>query len=137
MKKWIFFSAVLLIVLACGKGGDNTSSGKFSKDDAMLAGEGIYNRVCFTCHQGEGKGLGGIYPPLAAADYLNEDVDRAIKGLIYGQKGEMAVNGVIYNGEMPPQDLTDEEIADVLTYVYNSWGNNGTVVTTKMVAKHR
>jgi nitrite reductase (NO-forming) len=137
MKKTTVLFVIILFAMACGSNHNDKSSDGFNKEDAMLAGAGIYERVCYTCHQGEGKGLGGIYPPLAASDYLNEDVDRAIKGLIYGQKGEMIVNGIVYDGEMPPQDLTDEEIADVLTFVYNSWGNNETVVTPEMVAKHR
>ena len=82
-------------------------------------------------------GVPNTFPPLAKSDYLNADVNKVIDGLIHGNQGEMVVNGVTYNGVMPPQALSDEEMADVLTYVYNSWENNPQEVTTEMVAARR
>lgn len=104
-------------------------------DDRINAGKEIYNTTCLACHQAEGQGIPAAFPPLAASDYLNEDVNRAIDAVLHGKTGEITVNGEVYNSVMTPQDLSDEEIADVLTFVYNSWENNKTEVTTEMVTE--
>lgn len=106
-----------------------------SPAERIKLGKQVYSQTCFACHQAEGQGIAGAFPPLANADYLNEDVDRAIDIVLHGLTGEITVNGEKYNSIMTAQTLTDEEVANVLTYVYNSWGNNKTVVTPEMVAK--
>jgi len=98
-------------------------------------GKQIYSQTCFACHQGEGQGIAGAFPPLANSDYLNADVDRAINIVLHGKTGEITVNGNKFNSVMTAQTLTDEEVANVLTFVYNSWGNNKTEVTPTMVLK--
>ena len=92
-------------------------------------------QTCFACHQAEGQGIPNAFPPLAKSDYLNADVDRAIGIVLHGKTGEITVNGQKYNSVMTKQMLSSAEIANVLTYVYNSWGNSGKVVTTDMVEK--
>jgi nitrite reductase (NO-forming) len=74
---------------------------------------------------------------LAKSDYLNKDVNRAIKGVVKGLTGPITVNGTKFNGAMPAQALSDQQIADALTYVYSSWGNNKTKVTPAMVKAQR
>jgi nitrite reductase (NO-forming) len=101
----------------------------------MEKGKRVYSQTCFACHQAEGQGLPGVFPPLAKSDYLMADKARAIRGVIKGQTGEMTVNGQKYNGVMPPVMLNDEQIAQVLTYVMNSWGNTGDIVTVEEVQK--
>lgn len=103
--------------------------------ERIKLGKQVYSQTCFACHQGEGQGIPTAFPPLANADYLNADVDRAIDIVLHGMTGEITVNGEKYNSIMTAQTLTDEEIANVLTYVYNSWGNNKTEVTPEMVLK--
>ncbi|MCB0321868.1 MAG: nitrite reductase, copper-containing, partial [Bdellovibrionales bacterium] len=71
------------------------------------------------------------------SDYLNADVDRAIGVVLNGLSGEITVNGKKYQSVMPAQVLTDEEVASVMTYIYNSWDNNGTEVTVEQVKKNR
>jgi len=100
-----------------------------SKSERIELGKQIYSQTCFACHQGEGQGIAGAFPPLAKSDYLNADVDRAIGIMLHGKTGEITVNGEKYNSVMTAQTLTDEEAANVLTYIYNSWDNNGTEVT--------
>ena len=94
-------------------------------------------QTCFACHQAEGQGIAGAFPPLAESDYLNEDVNRSIDVVLKGLQGEITVNGETYNSAMPAQNLSDEEIANVLTYVYNSWGNSKKEVKAKEVAQRR
>jgi len=105
----------------------------------LTAGEEVYTTVCTACHQADGNGLAGAFPPLAGSDYLMADKERAIKQVINGSEGEIVVNGETYNGVMPPQGeaLNDQQIADVLNYVYHSWGNEGEVVTPEEVAAAR
>jgi len=106
-----------------------------SKAERIVLGKQIYSQTCFACHQGEGQGIAGAFPPLASSDYLNEDVERAIKIVLQGKTGEITVNGDKYNSVMTAQTLTDEEVANVMTYIYNSWDNNKTEVTPNMVSK--
>lgn len=103
--------------------------------ERVKLGKQIYSQTCFACHQGEGQGIVSAFPPLANSDYLNADVDRAIDIVLNGTSGEMTVNGEKYNSVMTAQNLTDEEVANVLTFIYNSWGNNKTEVTPVMVTK--
>jgi len=100
-------------------------------------GKAVFARTCIACHQATGAGIPGAFPPLAKSDYLNKDLNRAIKQVIKGSNGVIVVNGVKFNGAMPAQALNDKDIADVLTYVYSSWGNNKSVVTPAMVVAQR
>ncbi len=95
----------------------------FTLADRVREGERIYNQTCMACHQSNGQGLPGVFPPLAGSDFLKADHDRAIAIVINGLQGEIEVNGKPYNQIMTPQNLTDEQIANVLSFVMNSWGN--------------
>lgn len=100
-------------------------------------GKKVYARTCLACHQSEGQGIPAAFPPLAKSDYLNADVNRSIDVVLHGLTGEIKVNGETFNSVMTAQNLTDQEVADVLTYVYNSWDNNKTQVHPSDVKKLR
>ena len=100
-------------------------------------GEEVYKQTCQACHQANGEGLPNAFPPLAKSDYLIADKTRAIKQILKGSSEEIVVNGQKFNGTMPPQSLTDEQVADVLNYALNSWGNNGGTVTIDEVKLQR
>lgn len=106
-----------------------------SFEEQMKFGKQAYMQTCFACHQGEGQGIPNAFPPLAKSDYLNADVDRAIGVVLNGLTGKITVNGEKYNSVMTRQLLSSDEVANVMTYVYNSWGNSGQVVTKAMVEK--
>ncbi|MCG2460688.1 copper-containing nitrite reductase [Flavobacteriaceae bacterium F89] len=108
-----------------------------SLEEQMEFGKSTYMQTCFACHQSEGQGIPNAFPPLAKSDYLNADVDRAIGIVLHGLSGEITVNGKKYNSVMTAQTLNDDEIANVLTYVYHSWGNSKKVVTPAMVKEVR
>ena len=150
----IFFLAIGLIFFACG--GDSSSEGtegsaetaaeapasNAALDESIKRGEAVYAGagICFTCHMGDGKGQANLFPPLAGSDYLMGDRERAILQVLNGATGEMVVNGVTYNGAMPAMGMTlnDEQVADVLNYVTNSWGNeNAEMFTPDAVAALR
>ncbi|KYG73024.1 copper-containing nitrite reductase [Roseivirga echinicomitans] len=110
---------------------------ELSLAERLNLGKSVYQQTCFACHQPEGQGIPTIFPPLAKADYLNADVNRAIDVVLHGKSGEITVNGTKYNSVMTKQTLTDTEIASVLTYVYNNWGNSKKEVTSAMVKSRR
>lgn len=108
-----------------------------TKAEKMALGKKVYSSSCFACHQSSGEGIANAFPPLAKSDYLNKDVNRAIHTILYGLSGEILVNGKKYSSQMPAQVLSDKEVAGVLTFIYNSWGNNGTEVTEAQVKASR
>lgn len=116
-------------------GGDQpeVSSGTKTLAEKMESGKQIYAKTCFACHQANGEGIPNAFPPLAESDYLNDDVNRAIDIVLNGKTGEITVNGQKYNSVMTKQAISSDEVADVLTYIYNSWGNNKTNVTRSQV----
>jgi len=93
-------------------------------EESIKRGKEVYVLNCQNCHMEDGKGTPEINPPLADADYLKKPADTLIEVILKGQSGEVVVNGQKYNIAMPAQEyLTDIQIADVLNYVRNSWGN--------------
>lgn len=112
---------------------DNKPAPTKSPNQNIEKGKAVFAKTCIACHQANGQGIPNAFPPLAKSDYLNKDVKRAIHQVIKGSSGPIVVNGKTFNGTMPPQNLSDQEIADVLTYVYSSWGNNKSKVTPAMV----
>ncbi len=103
--------------------------------DRIERGRRVYQANCIACHQSEGQGIPGAFPPLAASDFLNADLNRAISTVARGLDGEITVNGAKYNNVMPGLGLGHEQIANVLTFVLNSWGNSGGEVTPERVAE--
>lgn len=104
---------------------------------SISRGKEIYKENCITCHLGNGEGVKGTFPPLAKADYLLKTPDKAIASVKFGLKGKIVVNGIAYQNMMPAPGLENDEIADVMNYILNSWGNKSgkPMITTKMVAE--
>jgi mono/diheme cytochrome c family protein len=100
-----------------------------SKAERIELGRRLFTSICAACHQPTGRGLPNVFPPLAGSDFLNADKERAIQIVIHGRQGEVIVNGMKFNNSMPSFPLTDQDIANVLTFVYNSFGNSGLAVT--------
>ena len=113
----------------------NPAIAGLTKEMQVEKGKQVYMGLCFACHQVDGKGLPGAFPPLAGSDYMLADRDRAIRTVLKGMTGPVTVNGVTFNSAMPPQEavLTDAQIADVLTYVFNAFGNTGDAFTRDQV----
>jgi len=99
----------------------------------MEHGKQLYFKNCFICHQLNGQGTPGVYPPLAKSDLLKTDPQRGIRIICEGLNGEIVVNGKKYNNSMPPVVLDDREVADLITYILNSWGNAGGAITAETV----
>lgn len=124
--------STIFALVSCG-GETNTStenSNTSSESTPYKGGKIIYQKTCITCHQADGRGMQGTYPPLAGSDYLLADKYRAIRQVIKGSSNKITVNGNTYQSIMTPQGLNDSDIAQVLNYVYHSFGNDGFTVTT-------
>jgi putative membrane-bound dehydrogenase-like protein len=106
------------------------------------AGETIYEMACLPCHQPEGKGLPGVYPPLAGSEWVRGDASRLIKFVLHGLSGPITVANQTYGGPnsvpMPSMaGLSDEQIADVLTFVRGEFGGKSSPVTSDQVKETR
>ncbi|MEX0289644.1 MAG: c-type cytochrome [Flavobacteriaceae bacterium] len=106
--------------------------------EEVSEGQAIYYKYCSACHQIGGKGARGRFPPLAGTDWVTGDKERLIKVILEGLEGPIEVNGKQYSAVMPQHSfLSDEEIADVLTYIRSDFGNDADAVTVDEVAKLR
>ena len=108
-----------------------------TKEERVKLGAAVFANNCQACHQATGEGVPDAFPPLAKSDYLNANKVRAIKTVTGGLETKLTVNGHEFNGVMPAWSLSDEDIADVLTYVYNTWGNSGFDVAPEEVKAYR
>jgi nitrite reductase (NO-forming) len=109
-----------------------------TKEIQVEKGKQVFMQTCFVCHQVDGQGIPSQIPPLAKSDFLMADKERSIRGVLMGQSGEMTVNGKLYNGQMIPLNyLSDDDVANVLTYVRNSFGNSGEAVNVAEVRRIR
>lgn len=107
-----------------------------TKEESIVAGEEIYQDFCLQCHLTTGVGVSGVFPPLKDSDYLMNNIDKSIAGIKFGLKGEIVVNDEIYDGVMAKQGLDNEEIADVMNYILNQWGNSfDAQITTQQVSE--
>ena len=113
-----------------------TAAGSF--EELMAAGKAAYEANCAACHQANGEGLPGAFPPLAASDYLEGKREDVLAVALFGLSGPITVNDQEYNAVMPSMGhLSDAELAAAMTYVFNAWGNEYAAVTPEEVAALR
>lgn len=110
-----------------------------TKEIQVQKGKAVYMQTCFVCHQPDGVGVANQIPPLAKSDFLaGLTKDDYIRGVLMGRNGRITVNGKDYNATMVPLNyLNDDQVANVLTYVRNSFGNSGDAVNVDDVRKVR
>jgi mono/diheme cytochrome c family protein len=102
-------------------------------------GQEIYLSRCMSCHQTNGEGVQGVFPPLAESEYVSGDKGVLVRMILNGLSGDVEVKGTTYSGMMPPWGgfLNDEQIAQVLTYIRSSFGNDAEAISTEEVASVR
>jgi mono/diheme cytochrome c family protein len=102
-------------------------------------GEGLYNSRCASCHQTSGQGVTGVFPPLDQSRWVTEAKGVFIRILLHGVEGEIEVRGAVYNGNMPAwgAQLSDAELAAIMTYVRTNWSNDAGPITADEVAAVR
>jgi mono/diheme cytochrome c family protein len=105
----------------------------------VVDGTLVYVGVCQTCHQANGQGVAGQYPPLVSSEWLTRDAETPVRVVLYGLEGPISVRGVGYDNKMPHffDKLADDEVAAVVTHVRTSWGNAAPPVTEELVASIR
>jgi mono/diheme cytochrome c family protein len=106
---------------------------------ATADGHAVYENRCAACHQATGQGLPGAFPPLAGSEFVLGEAERVVRIVLHGLSGPVTVKGQTFNGAMPAwaDQLSDAEIAAVLTYVRSSFGNAAPAVTSDVVAAQR
>lgn len=135
--RWYAWVILLGTLGSCGGTSDTHGMDRRTRikfEQYMAEGEELYAVHCLNCHQDRGQGLAQLYPPLAASDYLLADIPRAACIIKYGQAEEIVVNGTTYYQKMNAfSKLTNLEIAEILTYITNSWGNEAGIQPVKEV----
>lgn len=106
---------------------------------ALVSGASVYSNRCAACHQATGLGLPGAFPPLAGSEYVLGEEERVVRIVLHGLMGPVTVQGQAFNGAMPAwvDQMSDGEIAAVLTYIRSSWGNGAEAITAERVARER
>jgi mono/diheme cytochrome c family protein len=108
------------------------------KEESIHRGEEVYIYYCQKCHMPDGKGVENLYPPLAGSDYLFNNINQSIKIVMLGSDTDIVVLGKTHDMDMDPVYLSDKEIADVMNYILNSWGNTyDGIITEENVAALR
>ncbi|GAB4018952.1 c-type cytochrome [Spirosoma koreense] len=126
LQRLLLFS-VFLSSLAC------QTEEEIKRQRYITEGILVYKNNCANCHQEKGEGLSALYPPIAKSDFLKHK-NTVICLIRYGQQGPIVVNGRPYNRPMPPQpQLSDLEVAELVTYIYNEWGNEKKLTGVKEV----
>jgi cytochrome c551 len=123
-------------LFSCSGAGKNDKQNDPKFQQYYNQGELLFQKNCSNCHQKDGSGLGRLYPPLDTSDFMKKNFEDVICLIRYGKKGELIVNGVTFNQPMPGiPSLTDLEIAEIATYIYNSWSHQrGLVEVTEVSA---
>ncbi len=138
MRNFFFFGSVSVVLMVWlvlqGCSSSNQRDTKFQQ--YYVSGEQLYVQHCSNCHQKNGSGLGLVYPPLAKSDYMEQNVEQVLCLMKYGQAGEISVNGNVYNKEMKGIfSLTDLEVAEIATYIYNTWQHEKGMIDISDVTK--
>lgn len=156
-KRSLFVSTLILLATWCCVACNGTGADRQEANDAQLAdslassendtptltagmeaGKVVYEQYCMTCHQANGKGVSGLNPPLAGTDYVTGDKRRLIDIILQGSNVGLEVNGMVYSNAMPAHSfLDDQAIADVLSYIRNSFGNQADTVSMEEVSNAR
>ena len=115
-----------------------TSNLPASTAEIELPGKAVYDKYCLVCHQADGSGVPNMHPPLGPGSWVGHDPKELVAIMMKGLSGKIEVNGEVYKNFMPSHALlTDKEIADVLTYIRTSFGNDFEPVTADLVTKIR
>ncbi|WP_276367008.1 cytochrome c [Chryseolinea sp. H1M3-3] len=125
---------VCVLCLGCTSNSSNENTPKF--EQYFIQGKQLYLSHCSNCHQENGKGLGLLYPPLDTSDYMQSQMENVLCLIRNGKKGELIVNGKKFNQPMPGiSTLSDLEVAEIATYIYNSWSHQHGLIDVKFASE--
>ncbi|WP_422359265.1 c-type cytochrome [Reichenbachiella sp.] len=132
--KFIVLGLALVVLVNCRPENRYSGSEAIKFDQYMFQGEQLYMAHCLNCHQKDGSGLGKLIPPLST-DFVSKQKELSICGIKHGLEGPITINGITYQGVMPSNPrLTPLEIAEIMTYISNSWGNDFGMINTAEVS---
>jgi mono/diheme cytochrome c family protein len=122
-----------------GAGGATAAGGAAALPAAAVSGQAVFESRCSACHQANGQGLPGAFPPLAGSEYVLGEEERVVRIVLHGLQGPVTVKGQAFNGAMPAwaDVMSDAAIAAVLTYIRSSWGNSAEAIAVEKVAEQR
>ncbi len=124
MKKIAIVCSAICLFWACD------SAEEIKRKQYIAEGFELYKLNCANCHQADGTGLGKLYPPIKNSDYLLKNKAAVVASMRYGLADSIVVNGRGYHHAMPANDkLTNMEIAEITTFLYNQWGNEKTITS--------
>lgn len=129
MKKLLTF-CLLAMIFGCKNSSEEKTAAVSQQEfpaemkESISRGAQVYNNFCASCHLSNGEGIEGVFPPLANSNWIKEKQKESIHAVKYGLRGPIKVNGVAYDNLMPDLGLSDGEVADVMNYINNSWGNS-------------
>ncbi len=140
----LIVSAVFIV--SCGSNKTSNNESVIEQPDTKTTvaksnvhpGKKVYDSVCLACHMANGSGVPGMFPPLIESDFVNGDPAKLIDIVLNGVEGEIEVKGEVYNNVMPPNpNLTNDQIADVLTFVRSNFGNSAGAISPEDVQNVR
>ena len=137
LETYFLLSSFFFLLLSCSSKPESkptTASTKFQQ--YIIQGETLYGKNCSNCHQKTGTGLGLLYPPLNKSDFMDNHFEEVICLMKNGKEGEVMVNGKSFNKNMKGiSTLTDLEIAEIATYIYNTWEHQRGIVDVQEVSR--
>jgi len=129
----LFFDFFLF---SCTSGSENTTTYSPKFQQYYVQGEVLYKKYCSNCHQINGKGLRRLFPPIDQSDFMDNNLTEVICIIKYGKQGSLLVNGIDYNMVMKGNPaLTELEVAEIATYIYNTWSNQRGLIDVMDVSK--
>jgi mono/diheme cytochrome c family protein len=132
--KLVLISSFALIMVSCSQRGESNNL-SLKSQQYFVQGEKLYIAHCSNCHQTDGSGLGLLYPPVNKSDFMDKNFETVVCLMKNGVEGELIVNGKQFDKPMPGiPSLTDLEITEISTYIYNKWGNRRDSITLQQVS---
>jgi cytochrome c551 len=126
----------LLLITQCSLLTACDSQEELKRKQYYIDGQVLYKTHCANCHQENGQGLAGLYPPISGSDFLKKNKELVLCSMRNGLKDTIVVNGKTYRQPMPANtQLQALDVAEIATYIYNEWGNEKVITDVKSVQK--
>lgn len=136
MKNNLLFIAIAAFGIVACSGNESQRQEQVKFEQYMIAGKQLYMQNCSMCHQKNGEGLARLYPPLDKSDYMQNHLEEVICLIKYGTEAPLTVNGILYTQPMPGvRNITNLEIAEIATYIYNTGEHERGLISVKEVDK--
>ncbi len=133
---FVAFLSAVYSLFSCTSHSEKSGKNSPKFQQYYVQGQVLYQTHCSNCHQTNGKGLGRLYPPLDQSDFMDRNFEEVVCIVKYGSQGRLVVNGVEYNMAMKGiPGLTELEVAEIITYIYNSWSHRKGLVDVSEVSQ--